>query len=539
MLKEGGQIKYFLYCRKSTDEKDRQIYSIQSQIDALKELAQKSGIKIIKVFTESKSAKAPGREQFGEMLKEIQANKGMGILCWKLDRLARNPSDEGQIKWLLQQGIIQNIKTPERDYWPSDNVLITSVEFGMANQYIRDLSTNVKRGMNRKANFGWRPGRAPLGYLNSRTKLKGEQDILIDPKLFLLVKKLFQHMLTGNYTVSALLELANEKLSLVIPATKKKPSRKICLSELFRILSNPFYYGWFEWPKGSNNWIKGKHEPMITKDEFDRVQIILGRGCKSRIRTNNFAFRGLMRCGSCGGMITAESKVKNQKNGNIHNYVYYHCTKKKNKNCPEKVIELEALNEWVRQYLQRLTISEEFKNWAISYLRKIHSEDKKVQDITLENKQKELAQISEHLNNLSFQYTSPKNRLGELISDDDYKNTKTRLLKDRIKLEEELKNCDKNIDLELSERTFNFACYASIWFEKGDDDIKRAIFSCLGSNLLLTRKTLKISHRKPFEILISGLPSATQEFAKFEPLKMPMNTGDFFAFVDRFVLMSG
>lgn len=86
-----------IYARKSTDSEDRQILSIDSQINELERFAQHAGLTINKVFRESKSAKAPGRPVFDEMMFEIQNNRPAIILCWSLDRLARNPVDGGRL----------------------------------------------------------------------------------------------------------------------------------------------------------------------------------------------------------------------------------------------------------------------------------------------------------------------------------------------------------------------------------------------------------------------------------------------------------
>src|SRR3989344_6237731 len=135
-------MSYFLYARKSTDIDDKQVLSIESQLSELRTLAKREGLEIVAEFTEKRTAKFPGRPIFNDMMNRIQTGEAQGIICWKLDRLARNPVDDGLVSWLLQQATIERIATPERSYYPADNVLLMSVEFGMAHQYIRDLAVN-------------------------------------------------------------------------------------------------------------------------------------------------------------------------------------------------------------------------------------------------------------------------------------------------------------------------------------------------------------------------------------------------------------
>ena len=157
---------------KANRKTERANAALESQRHELTDLAEKLDLPITDILTESKSAKAPGRKAFTDMLQRIYKGQANGIICWKLDRLARNPIDGGQISWMLQQGIIRHIQTPERSYYPEDNVLLMNVEFGMANQFLRDLSKNTKRGLKAKVEKGWLPGVAPLGYLNNRYKAK-------------------------------------------------------------------------------------------------------------------------------------------------------------------------------------------------------------------------------------------------------------------------------------------------------------------------------------------------------------------------------
>ena len=162
---------YFLYARKSTDVEDKQVRSIEDQLAVLRALAKQEGLTIVHEFVEKQSAQIPGRPVFDDMLLGLKRVKLKGLSAGNSTGLARNPVDGGQISWLLQLGIIQHIQTNERSYRPTDNVLMMSVEFGMANQYILDLSSNTKRGLYQKAERGDYPGLAPLGYINDpRTK---------------------------------------------------------------------------------------------------------------------------------------------------------------------------------------------------------------------------------------------------------------------------------------------------------------------------------------------------------------------------------
>lgn len=316
-------MKYVIYARKSSESEDRQALSIQSQIIEMQEIANKEGLEIVEIFKESKSAKEPGRPIFNRMVEFLKAGKAGGILCWKIDRLARNPVDEGVVKWLLQNETIKQIKTFDRDYNPEDNVVIASVEFGMANQYIRDLSRNVKRGLAEKVRKGEYPGSAvPLGYKRDKKSKK----LRLDRKRWRYIKEIYELYATNLYTVKGLSDLFYEK------GFRSLGGKKVYSSMIHRILTNPIYYGWFLWGGEKH---KGVHAPIISKKLFDSVQEILRPKARPNSKERDFAYRGVLTCGECGLNITAEVQRG-------HNY--YRCTKSRgSKECSQKYLREEIL----------------------------------------------------------------------------------------------------------------------------------------------------------------------------------------------------
>lgn len=501
-----NKIKYFIYARKSSEAEDKQVASIDAQIEELTRLARSENLEIIKVFSEAQSAKAPGRPIFNDMIQRVYNREAQGIICWKLDRLARNPVDGGTINWMLQQGAIQHIRSFERSYFPTDNVLMMSVEFGMANQFVRDLSVNVKRGLRKKVSDGWLPGVAPAGYLNTPNLEKGYKVIVEDAERFPLVRRMWDLMLTGNYTPPRILKIANQEWGYRTVQRRREGGKPMSRSGIYKLFTNPFYYGYFEFPVGSGNWVKGEHKPMITEEEYQLVQAILGRKGKPAPKRHLFAFTGLMKCASCGSSITAEEKIKRQKNGNVHHYIYYHCTKKKNPECTEKCVEVKELHRQINETLDSISISEEFKDWAIKYLHEVRKGEAVAKQTVFQNKQKELKTITEQLGALLLKYTSANNSSGQLISDEEYQAFKSGLLKRKESIESDLRTQGVQLEqwLELSERTFNFARYARSWFLNGDSDVRRSILACLGSNLLVEGGKLSIQLRPTFKAIFEN-----------------------------------
>jgi len=245
----------------------------------MKRLAESLGLEIAKVITESKSAKKPdNRPLFNEMIDTLKRSEGSsktsyGILCWKIDRLSRNPIDSATIQWLLQQNVLRVIQTMDRQYLPSDNVLLFDIESSMANQYIRDLSKNVKRGIKTKLEKGEWPNLAPIGYLND-----GKGGIKVDDVRAKYIQRAFELYATGNKSVKEIASILFQE------GFKSRGGNKYHKSKIHQFLSNHFYYGIMKFQ--SKDYV-GKHSPIISKELFDKVDYALNKRQHLKKKTHN------------------------------------------------------------------------------------------------------------------------------------------------------------------------------------------------------------------------------------------------------------
>ncbi|MCP4988576.1 MAG: recombinase family protein [Colwellia sp.] len=505
-------MKYLLYARKSSESEDRQVQSIDDQVNRLKKLAKGQHLKIVKIYTEAKSAKQPdSRPYFDHMLKAIESGEAEGILCWQINRLSRNPIDSARVQWLLQRDILKSIQTIDREYIPSDNVLLFSVESGIANQYIIDLRKNTLRGVLSKIEKGWSPNHAPIGYLNE----KEEKIIIKDVERFCLVRKMWDLMLTGRYTPPRILEIANS-WGLRTPKTKRTGGKELSRSNIYHLFSNLFYTGMFRY---NGEQYEGKHEAMITLEEYDRVQFLLGRKGRPRYKKHKFAFTGLLQCGECGCFYTAETKKKYIKStGEIRNYTYYHCTRKSKKiKCSQKrVIREENLEKQIEEEIKKWTILPEFRDWALEILNQ--ENDKEIEDRKEihQTRCKAVLDTQNQIDNLT------KMRYRSLIDDDEYIKERKLLQAQLVSLKQgRMETEDRAVNwLELTENTFHFATHAREAFINGDMDTKKDILMALGQNPTIKDGKLHIEANEWLVPIINDYPELEEEYLRLEPLKV-------------------
>jgi site-specific DNA recombinase len=515
MKNNETKIRYFLYARKSSENEDRQVQSIDDQVNRLKILAKDLNLSIKKIYTEAKSAKKPdNRPIFDEMMERIEKGEADGILCWQINRLSRNPIDSGKISWLLQRSVLKSIQTIDRQYLPDDNVLLFSVESGTANQYILDLSKNVKRGILAKLQKGWPIGVAPMGYLND----KENKIILKDPERFNLIRKMWDLMLTGSYTPPKILDIANIEWGFRTKKFKRMGGNSLSRSGIYKIFTSLFYAGIID--TGGIQY-EGKYEPMITLEEYDRVQVILGRKGKPRPQTHNFAFTGSIRCGVCGCLYTAQTKKKLLKSGEIREHTYYHCTRKTRKiECDQrKSIPVAKLEMAIEKEIEKYTILPEFLQWALEGISQKNDTEIENRTKVYDMQHKSLVETQKELDELT------KMRYRQLIDDETFSKEKNTLQGKITQLKQNLRETESRAErwIELTEKTFRYATYARKAFLEGGLELKKEILMAIGKAPIIKDGKLTIEPNKWLVPIKNGYPALAAEYARLEPMKMPMN----------------
>jgi DNA invertase Pin-like site-specific DNA recombinase len=324
-------VKYLLYARKSTESDEKQALSIDSQVKEMLSIAEREGLEVVEIRRESHSAKDSGqRPVFKEILEDIRRERFNGIIVWHPDRLSRNAGDLGSLVDLMDQHLLHEIRTYGQTFTntPSEKFLLM-ILCSQAKLENDNKSINVKRGLKTRVEMGLWPAPAPTGYLKEK-RMDRKCETLIDPERGHVVKQMFEKVAYEKWSGRKLYHWLKFDLNF-----RALPSKKhVSLGNIYRILENHFYYGVFEYPKESGNWYQGKHQPLITKELYDLVQVQLkGNELKTR-QDKEFAFTKIMTCGLCGSGISADAKYKKHKNGIIKTHVYYGCTKARDQHCP-------------------------------------------------------------------------------------------------------------------------------------------------------------------------------------------------------------
>lgn len=376
--------KAVLYARVSSDRQEREGFSIPAQQKLIREYAAKRDIKIVAEFVEAETAKRAGRKQFKEMVQFLKKNKSVNaILVEKTDRLYRNLKDyvlldeiEGLEVHFCKNGDVLSEKSSSQDKF------MHGIRVLMAKNYIDNLSEEIKKGLKEKAEQGFCPTKAPIGYLNI-TKKDGRRIIVPDSETAPFIKRAYELYATGLMSYS--------KIAKQLTSEGFLPKGRNCTKRIIElILHNPFYIGTFEY--NGKRYENAAHEPIISPELFNAVQNVLNAQFIARPQINDFLFLGLFKCLSCGCSITGEIK-KNK-------YIYYHCTGRKGGTCKKFWIREEKIETAVLELLDHLKLSDEEIEFTKTAFVEMLKLQKEYTDESAEALEKKIKTLRSRLNNL-------------------------------------------------------------------------------------------------------------------------------------------
>lgn len=507
-------MKYFAYIRKSSDREDAQTLSKEAQKRELEKIIEHQSLDVVRFFSESKSAYKIGRPEFNKMLEGLENGEADGILTYHLTRIARNSFDGGRVIYMMDEGLIKEIRTGEKQYTNnSDDKFLMQIHFAMAKKSSDDTSQFVLRDIKSKILKGEYPSIAPIGYLNldkygriTGKRYDSEKQALIekmlveegrnfrrveqDPILASCIVNLFEEFATGRYSSSALAQLAFG--NGVFGARSKS---KLSVASVFRILTNPIYYGAIRWKEDIYEPDilpeETRHIPIISKTLFDKVQNTLSDKSRPRSQKHSYAYTGLIRCGECGCAITAETQKGK---------IYYRCTKKKGK-CSQKYLRESLLEEQLEQLVLDKSMPKKFATWALGILKREEEENIQHQENSLKQLNRENISTEKQLSALIKLKISPDNQNNELLSNAEYLTEKNQLLVKKQAIKDKLANAEQNRSLwiEQCEEFFDFTTQLSDrWHTNSKEQRKQIVAFMFGSNVYLNNQKIEGDAQLPF-----------------------------------------
>ena len=500
-MKKSSLQKAVLYARVSSKEQEKEGFSIPAQLKLLKKYAVDNQLQVQKEYDDVETARKSGRTKFNKMItflsKEAKSNHQSPckiLLVEKTDRLYRNLKDWVTVDELdLEIHFVKENVVLSRESCSSEKFM-HGIKVLMAKNYIDNLSEETRKGMTEKAEQGIYPSFAPLGYVN--VKCGEKRFIQPEPVIGPQVQKLFEWYASGNYS---LLELAGK--SHEEGFAFRKNGQKIPKSVVHKVLKNPIYYGEFRW---SGKLYKGVHEPLVTRELFDRVQEVMGE--KGRRKTgqqkHHWAFQGLLSCGHCDCALVAEIKKKR--------YIYYHCTGNKGK-CPEKWVREEEVARQFGQAIAALKMDEQVLEWVVSALKESHADEMKYHD---EQTAALRAYYEKLQRRLDVMY---EDKLDGIIEQDFYERKSAAWKKEQDDVARKIEShqgagrsyLDEGVKLlELMQK-------AVILYEKQNTQEKRRILNFLCSNSTWKGGRLHPNYRQPFDMLVETNATHKKEKAVF------------------------
>jgi site-specific DNA recombinase len=463
---------YALYSRKSDERREITEKSIQDQMTACDEIAVRDQLEVPFRFEESKSASAPGvRPEYNKMIQLIEKGVVTAILCWKVNRLVRNMEEGGKLIQLLVDGKLKEIRTPNAIYRTKDSIYPIVLEAANSAQFSITLKEDVERGLNSHIAMGGWNSKAHQGYRNTRHPDYPKIGVVVpDEKRFPIIRQGWDMMLTGAYTPWQVIQTLNTKWGYRSRKTDKAGGKPLCRSFAYTLFSNPFYAGFVVY-KGEVQ--QGNHIPMVTVEEFNRVQAYLRKSTKQARHHREFAFTGLMRCKRCNQQITAE--FRRVKGGNA--LTTYRCSDTWSR-CTKCGMREGSIEKYLSEALERVTLPDELAKAALENILRTINGRVQASIAAAEQQRRTLADVEQRMARLERMW------IDELLTDEErYKKLMAQLTREKGEIILHTQSADDEVlrMRDTAERVFTFTVFCADEFRRAEPARKREIATTLTS----------------------------------------------------------
>jgi site-specific DNA recombinase len=332
-------------------------YSIDGQRQACERHATALGARIVASYIEpGASATSTQRPALQRMLAELSTVKPTYVIFYDLSRVAREESDAF---WLLGEIKRHGAKlesTLERVDDSPQGLLLFAIMAGVNAFRSRGDGEKVKMGLERKFADGGSSGPARLGYLNVREEVNGREirSIATDKERASLIRLAFDVFATGEHSITTLRDLM-EELGLRTRPTPKRPAKPLSRNGLYRILRDDYYIGIV-----TRGGVKreGRHEAIIDRDTFEKVQTVLATHRRSGDRTKkHFHYlKGSIFCQHCGRRL-----VYGRHRGNGGVYEYFSCLshQARRPSCGARHLPVEGVEKAIEDYYREIQLTPE------------------------------------------------------------------------------------------------------------------------------------------------------------------------------------
>ena len=491
--------KALAYTRVSSDEQRKEGYSLDYQTKTIREYARKNNLNIVEFFSESMSAKLPGRIEFNKMLKYAQTHKIENILFLKNDRASRNEVDSG---WLIHLATTSNIKVHlikdglilHKKSLPQD-FLIFSISSAVSSMFPRNLSEEVRSKKLEKAQQGYYPARPPVGYVTKRINKRAY--IEPDPEKSPYIKKVFELYSTGMYSYHTIAKILS-KDGFMISRTKKCTKRNVEI-----ILNNPIYMGAFIW--NGQTYYNAKHKPIVSEELYLSCQNIMKNKNGEKKNKHRFLFSGIAKCERCGCNLVGE--IKKGK------YIYYHCTGNKGGNCKKNYIREEILEENFVDFLKKLVPLRDITPMLLLKIKEQLDIELEYNENKIRQNQKKIDLTKKRLNNLLML------KLDDAISDEIYTSKQKELTEELndLLLLNTAKQLNTSTILENAKFTLELFTKAPQLYLSQPAEEKHKFIKMLCSNFLYDGENVIIEPIAPLVPLLNLSKIKNTERMGFEP----------------------